>query len=226
MPAPPEGGHAVRAVGVIEVRKEFKAEHLRRADGHVGIAAKVKIEHQRVQKRAQPRTADGERLRPQRLQRVKRRAEQPGENDLLRQPDDEQPHPAADALAHEFMRLQLRLHVGVLHDRPGGQLRKKRDEQGEADEVLLHRCPPVIHVRECREQRERIKRHADRRGQRVYRQGQHEHPVQGRRGLAVIFEKQQREQVSKDRQHQNEAGMARLPVLQQRFQLQPRKIVE
>ena len=48
MPAPPEGGHAVRAVGVIEVRKEFKAEHLRRALIEQNVPARDALEQGRA----------------------------------------------------------------------------------------------------------------------------------------------------------------------------------
>ena len=117
MPPPPEGRNAVGAVGIVEVRKELKAEHLCRADGHVRIAAEVKIEHQRIKKRSQPRAADRKRLRPHRLQGIERRPQQTRKQNLLGKADSKQPHAAADALPDELVRLKLRLHLGILHDR-------------------------------------------------------------------------------------------------------------
>ncbi len=54
MPAPPEVLNADRFVGRIEVYRQFYIEQQRHPQGHVGIAAKVKVELQGIGQRGYP----------------------------------------------------------------------------------------------------------------------------------------------------------------------------
>ena len=55
MPAPPEIGHAVRNIGVIEVLHEPEAEHASETARHVGIAREVEIDLKRITEYSDPR---------------------------------------------------------------------------------------------------------------------------------------------------------------------------
>ena len=58
VPPPPEIRNALRAVGVVEVFKEVKAEQLPEADRHIRIAGKVEIDLKREGKDPEPRGDD------------------------------------------------------------------------------------------------------------------------------------------------------------------------
>ena len=88
MPASPEFRNTGGNIGIIKVLIKIKSQHFSQTDGHIRIAAEVKIEHQRIQKRSQPRAADRKLLHPHRLQGIERRPQQPRKQDLLGKAND------------------------------------------------------------------------------------------------------------------------------------------
>ena len=54
MPPPPEIRNAFRTVGIVKIGPEFKAQHFPKADGHIGIAAEIKINLKSIGQHAKP----------------------------------------------------------------------------------------------------------------------------------------------------------------------------
>ena len=54
VPPPPEFRHRGGGIGIVEVFREVKAQHLPHADGHVGVAGKVEVDLEAEGRDAQP----------------------------------------------------------------------------------------------------------------------------------------------------------------------------
>ena len=54
MPAPPKIGNTFSCIGVVKIFRKSKAKHFAQANGHIGIAAKIKINLQGIRHDAKP----------------------------------------------------------------------------------------------------------------------------------------------------------------------------
>ncbi len=138
MPALPELGDRARGVGAVEIAREAETHHARHADGHIGIAGKIEVDLERIANRAQPRRI-GRKDSVGPVGGVDHGAERIGDQELLRQADDEDHHAPVDVLAAQrtLMRLQLFAHFSKAHHWPGDQVREQEDINGEAGQLGL-----------------------------------------------------------------------------------------
>ena len=161
MPAPPEIGDAAAQIRIAEILREAEAQHPAEADGHVGIAAEVKIELQRVPDQPQPRGQHRQRSkiapdpRDQPRQRV-------GQQRLFRQPDGEAEATIRHVLYAGRALRQCRLQLMIRHDRAHDQLREQGQIQPQAQEVFLRGRLLPVDVDEIADRVEGIERHAER----------------------------------------------------------------
>ncbi len=163
VPAPPELGDVHRLERRVEVLGEAEAEQERQPDGHVGVAGEVEVQLQRVAERRAPGRDQPERVVPGE-QRVDRRRDLVGEQQLLREAAGEE----EDARRGEPRRQprrqpgELRLDVGVAHDRAGDEVREHRHERRVVHDVLRRPAHAAVHVDRVRHRVEGVERDADR----------------------------------------------------------------
>ena len=140
VPAPPEVGDALGAVGRVEVLQELEAEHAAQPDGHVRVAGEVEVDLEGVGQHAEPG-----------VQRPRAVGAEGGVGDLahglasrifLAKPSDEQRHARTRTARSVCVAAdELVGHRVVADDRPGDQVREQRDEAGEIDEATGRAAP-------------------------------------------------------------------------------------
>ena len=138
MPPPPELRHGGGGIGVVEVFREVKAQHLPHADGHVGIAGEVEVDLKAEGRDAQP-AADG-RQRPGRLRRqlrVPQCTDAVGQQHFFRKAHGEPPCPGGERRCRVRPVNQLRRNILIADDRPRHQLREHGHIGAEGHHVPL-----------------------------------------------------------------------------------------
>ena len=134
VPAAPELGDRLRAVGRVEVLREHEAEHQAEADRHVGVAAEIEVDLERVRGDAVPRVDQTQRARFER--KVGDLAARIGEQHLLRQPQREERDAARELRRRRRPPLELILDLRVADDRTRDELRVHHFEAQEIVEAL------------------------------------------------------------------------------------------
>ena len=112
---------------MVEVGLKVEAEQLRHADGHVGIAAEIKVELERIEDRAEPCGATGKRTGRKRGNALECGAEIVGQQDLFCKAEDKHRDGVGDLVQRHWMLLQLRRDVRILDDRPGDHFWEEAD---------------------------------------------------------------------------------------------------
>ncbi len=204
MPAAPEVGDGARPIGQVEVARELQAHGHRKANGHVGIAAEIEIELQRIGQQAEPGLHQGgmgglvEDDRDDGCDLV-------GDQHLPAEADDED----AQARRHPPQRGAPRPDAvrdgGVAHDGARHQLR----EHGDVDRDLLEpgiglHAPPV-HVHQIGDGVEGEEGDAQRQLQMHHRQWMAQRPqeqIEILRQEGGVFEQDQPGEVESYRQAQ------------------------
>ena len=130
MPPPPEFGDGPGDVGVIEVLQEVEAEHLAKADGHVGVAGEIVVDLQGVAQGAQPGEGGGQAV-PLAKGPVGHHRQLVGEEHLLAQTHDKPAAPGGEVRPGLFAVVDLLGHRLILDDGAG-------DELGEEGDVKPH----------------------------------------------------------------------------------------
>ena len=162
VPPPPELRHGGGGIGVVEVFREVKAQHLPHADGHVGIAGEVEIDLERVRDGADPRrdrcgVRHGGDVLPDGPHLV-------GDEHLLAQ-TDHQPLQTLAGLAHRLPPvLQVVGHCLVLHDRPRDQLGEHDHIGTKVDDVALGLHIPAVDINGVGQGLEGVEADAQRQG--------------------------------------------------------------
>ena len=146
-----------REIGVVEVLGEVEAQHLSHADGHHGVARKVKVELQRVGDDAQPdqrgggigqthkgggrAVRDPDDVGPQRTHRVR-------QQHFLGQTEGEQGHALLDLLQiiAVFVDMELSRDVPVFDDGPRDELGEHHHIGTEIDDVVFGLHLPAVDV--------------------------------------------------------------------------------
>ena len=171
------------------------------ADRHVRIAGEIEIDLDRVRNQADPRL--DERAIGGLVERdLNQRRDHVGDQDLLRQTDDENARADRDAAEREPARVELPGDGLVANDRPGDQLRKEGDIESDIDGIAVGSEPPPVDVDDVREAMEGEEGDAERQGDIGLRHHNSERPEQ-RREIAGdeirIFEQRKDEKVARHR---------------------------
>ena len=157
VPAPPEFRDGARDIGVVEVLREIKAQHLAHADGHHGIAGKVEIQLQGIGDDAQPdqrrggiaqthigdggAVLDADDVGPERAHGIR-------QQDFLRQTEGEQGHALLDlpeAVAM-FVDMQLSRDIAVFDDGACDELREHDHIGPKINDVVLGLHIPAVDI--------------------------------------------------------------------------------
>ena len=171
MPAAPEFTQAVGGIGVAEVLRQRKAEHLSQAHRHIAIAAEIVVDLQGVAQRAEPGQAhipcpagkDG----------VGNGADGVSQQQLLSKAPHEAEGPGFDLLRAAGTLIKLRGDFMVLHNRPGDQLREKGQIQQQLPEIPRPALRFTVDINHIGQALKGIKRDAD--GQQQSRRWQGKH---------------------------------------------------
>ena len=157
VPAAPELGDGGGDIGVVEVLGELEPHHLAHADGHHGVARKVKVQLEAVGQDAQPDQPGGGVGQPHKGDRGVVRhpddvgpegAHRVGQQDLFGQAKGEDGHPLFDLgdVVAVLVDVQLGRHVPVFDDGAGDQLGEHDHIGPEVDDVLLRRHVMAVDV--------------------------------------------------------------------------------
>ena len=138
MPAPPELPDAAGDEGVVEVFLEIKAENTAQADGHVAVAAEIKVNLQRVAHCAQPGAAGGELSGGEGKDCVRQEAHLICDQHLFGKAEEKAADAPGDPVGTELPLRQLPGDIPVAHDGAGDQLGKESNVQQHREETSLH----------------------------------------------------------------------------------------
>ena len=162
MPAPPEFRNAARAIGMVEVFEEVKAEHFSQTDRHIRVAGKVKIDLKGKCDDPKPRRNYGQFAvagngAPQKPDII-------GKQNFLSQSADE----ALDTFT-EFVKgvgalVNLVDNGLIAHDRSGNKLRKQGDICPKGNDIFLYLGIAPIDIYRVAHRLEGIKGNTDRQG--------------------------------------------------------------
>ena len=155
VPATPEFGDGLREVGIVEVLEELESEHASEANRHVGVAAEVEVDLQRVADGPEPRERAGWRGRSERL--VRHFRHHVGEQHLLVEADDEPEDATRELVPAGPARSDLVTDRCVAHNGARNELREERNVQGQQKRIALgpDATGDVDHVAERLEGEER-----------------------------------------------------------------------
>ena len=137
VPAPPELGDAGGDVGIVEVVLELKAEHLTQADGHLGIAGKVKKQLQAVADGTQPGNRSVDHMDVFHHDPVHGLSQQVGKQHFLGQAPDKELHAPGKLCGAVFSASQIGLDVVIPDDGAGNQLGEHGNIQCQIQEISL-----------------------------------------------------------------------------------------
>ena len=204
MPAPPELGHALGDIGVIEVDAELEAQHPAQAAGHVGVTGEVEVNLQGV--------GAGPRPGPQHPgghgvggHGVPEHAELVGQQDLLRHADHEQAHAGVEQGGRLVAGDELVVHVLVADDGTGDELGEEGDVAGEVHQAVGGLAVVPIHVDEVGHGLEGVEGDADGQGDAHVRQaGEGRDLLERPDEQARILKHTQGRQVNDDAEDQND----------------------
>ncbi len=163
VPAPPEVARRRGLVRAVEVLRQLDAEEPAEADGHVGVAAEVEVDLERVAEQAEPGLRGVERQR-RGEHRVDEVAETVRDQDLLAEPHAEQQDALAPARGDAGAGDAGELGDELVMAREGArdQVREEAHEPGEPDEVALRRSLAAPHVDDVGERLEGVEADARR----------------------------------------------------------------
>ena len=229
VPAPPEVGDGFGAVRSVEIFREDEAEHEAESDRHVGVAAEVEVDLERVARHADPC-----------FERAARERVECGVGDLSARVREEdffcQPHEEERGAAREFFTRERALaelfgEEGELQDRSGDEVREHRDEAGEINEVGHRLRVAAIHVNDVAERLKRVEADAERQhdAQRgiplqMAEAERAEERIERIEAEVEVFEKAEREEIADDGAEQRAPlrGAARGFRIERRRVLSPR----
>ena len=140
VPPPPELRNRCGQIGVVKVLVEPETKNPAQADGHIGVAGKVKVDLKAEGQQAHP--AARRRQRPGSLGRqlgIPQSADGVRQQHFFSKAHTEPAGSQGKVLRAVDPVIQVLCHGLVLDDRPCDQLREHGDEGAEADDVPLHR---------------------------------------------------------------------------------------
>ena len=146
VPAAPELLDGGRSVRIIEVFAEMEAEHASETDGHIAVAGKIEVDLQRVANGARPSCQHADLSGRQREHRVRHLTERVRQQQLFAQAADKPADAECGLLRSGAAAVDLLLDVMVFDDRPGDQLREKRDVQQHLLERVRDHFRLPVHV--------------------------------------------------------------------------------
>ena len=138
VPPPPELRDGGGSIGIVKVLREVEAQHLTHADGHIGIAGKIKVDLEAVGRDAQP-AAEG-RQGPGglgRQLRVPQGADAVGQQHLFCKAHGEPLGPGSKFIHRVGPVVQLRRHIPVPDDGPRHQLGEHGHVSAEGHHIPL-----------------------------------------------------------------------------------------
>ena len=147
MPTLPELSHGGGEIGVVKVFVKPEAQNPPQADGHVGVAGKVKVNLKAEGKKPCP--APRNRQRPGVLRGLAALPQGPGgvgQQHLLGKARGKAAGSFGEVPGRDGPVNQLRRHGLVLHDGPGDELGEQRHVGPEADDVPLDRRVPAVDI--------------------------------------------------------------------------------
>src|SRR6478736_7972649 len=150
MPTAPELRDRAGDVRVVEILSELEAEDAAQADGHVRIAGEVEVDLHRVAGETEPGDRAADLRRWQREDLVGHRTGRVGQENLLRQANDEALRTSRQVVQRDVAVAQLGGDIGVAHDRPRNELRKEGLEQREAEKTAFGRHLLPVDIYEIR----------------------------------------------------------------------------
>ena len=162
MPSAPELRNGKGDVRIIEVFEESESEYCPETDGHVGITAEIEEELKRICHGPAPGGNGINVLHGSVEDLVSNIAQGVGENDFFPKPDDEPSESVNEMIKRLLPVFKLSLHVVILQDGTGDQLRKKRDEQRKIKNISLNGNLPAVNVDEIRHALKGVKRYPQR----------------------------------------------------------------
>ena len=223
VPTSPELAHRTGDVGPIEVLQEVEPEHASQADGHVAVAAEVKVDLQGVGHHAQPGHGRWCHVHGQGEDGIGDARHLVRDQHLLRQTDHETPDATGEQrYGHDTVR-DLAGQIPVPYDRAGDQLGEQADVQGHRTRVPLGLRLAPVHVHHVADPLEDEEGDPDRQVHRF--QGWQGHAQRGEHRTeriseeAGVLEPGQCPQVQHDGRHQ------RPPVSRPPGQRQPGQVV-
>ena len=144
----------------VEVLREHEPEHQAEADGHVGVAAEIEVDLERVRRDAVPRLERTERARLER--EIGDLPAGIGQQHLLRQAEREERDAARELRRRVRPAPELVLDLRVADDRTRDQLRVHRLEAQEIDEALDGRRIAAIDVDDVAQRLQDVQADAER----------------------------------------------------------------
>ena len=226
MPPPPVFGNAAGKIRVVEIFQEFKAQHPSQADGHIGVAGKIKVDLKGKGNSAQPGGQRGQAFPRQGGHGIPQQAHLVGQQHLFAQPHRKAVDAAGKKPGAFLPADQLPLHCFVLHNRPGDQLREQRDIGAEGNGVFLRCHRPAVNIDDVAERLEGVKADAD--GQCQFQQGQ----VAAGQGVHALHQQvgvlkdAQRPDIPRDAENKDRLGPSMLLALLQGGHRQSAQVVE
>ena len=193
---------------MVEVGLKVEAEQLCHADGHVGIAAEIEVELERIEDRAEPCGAAGKRTGRKRGNALECGAEIVGQQDLFRKAEDKHRDGVGDLVQRHRVLLQLRRDVRILDDRPGDHFGEEADIQAEIQRIFLRGCAAVINVRKVGQIREGEEGNAERKRRRRRVQRERQKGVERFDGKGGVFIEAEKQQIEKYAKNENKFGPA------------------
>ena len=154
MPALPKFGDGRRFVGRIEVLRELESDHQPQTHRHVGIAAEVEIDLERIGHQAAPRAGEsdgGLRKSP-----IGHGGDGIGQQHLFGQSQHEQGDAGAGFRPAVGAHPELFVQFVIAHDRTRHQLGKQGHIAGEIDETLRRAGLAAIDVDRIAHRLERV----------------------------------------------------------------------
>lgn len=169
VPAAPEVGNGIAAVGMVEVFIEMEAHAAPHAYRHIAVAGEVEVDLKRERNDAEPRAGGGKMVDIACEQLVADFRELVGNNHLFAQANEK----AVDALGEigssDLPVVNFLSHRAISHNRARNKLWKHTDIEQQIAEMTLHRRLLAINVDEIRNGLESVETNAD--GQRNLRVG-------------------------------------------------------
>ena len=175
----------------------MKAKHPAHANRHIAVAGKIKINLQRITKRAHPGSKHADLPRRQGKHRVRHPSHSVGDQQLFGQTANKTPDAERGLFRRCAALVDLFFNVVILDDRTGDQLRKKRNIEQNLHKGSGDGSPVTIHIDHIRKPLEGKKRNSDRQRNPRQREGQPQQAVTG---------PYQKVRVLEHRQHADPAG--------------------